>query len=179
MPASCDPLRQAAISRPRAGADARSRRRCGAYAAGVLVAALGLALAAPAAAVVYKWVDANGRVVYSDLPPPASVRSETLKDVPPPANPNAAKELEDQEFARKQAEKKRQEAATAAEKARVETEQKRDMCATARGQLAMLLDPRQPVFRFNDKGERVGFDDQMRREEIERTQRLIRDSCKN
>jgi len=94
-------------------------------------------------------------------------------------NPNAAKELEDQEFARKQAEKKKQEAAAAAEKTRAETEQKRDMCATARGQLAMLLDARQPVFRFNDKGERVAFDDQMRRDEIERTQRLIRDSCRN
>jgi hypothetical protein len=167
MPASCDPLRPPAIPRPRRDA-------------GTLIVAVALALAcAPAAGAVYKWVDANGRVVYSDQPPPASVKSETLKDLPPPANPNAAKELEEQEFARKQAEKKKQEAAAAAEKTRAETEQKRDMCATARGQLAMLLDARQPVFRFNDKGERVAFDDQMRRDEIERTQRLIRDSCRN
>jgi len=167
MPAPRDPLRPPAPSRPR-------------WDAGALVVAVGLALAcAPAAAAVYKWVDASGRVVYSDQPPPASVKSETLKDLPPPANPNAAKELEDQEFARKQAEKKKQEAAAAAEKTRAETEQRRDMCTTARGQLAMLLDAKQPVFRFNDKGERVAFDDQMRRDEIERTQRLIRDSCKN
>ncbi|MCX7201772.1 MAG: DUF4124 domain-containing protein, partial [Burkholderiales bacterium] len=30
--------------------------------------------AAPLAHAQYKWRDANGRMVYSDMPPPASVR---------------------------------------------------------------------------------------------------------
>jgi hypothetical protein len=50
-------------------------------------------IAGPATAAVYKWTDANGRVIYSDQPPPANVKVETLNAPPPPANPNAMKEL--------------------------------------------------------------------------------------
>ena len=49
--------------------------------------------AAPASAAIYKWTDANGRVVYSDQPPPANVKVEAIAPPPPPANPNAVKEL--------------------------------------------------------------------------------------
>jgi glutaredoxin len=50
--------------------------------AAVLATVLGAlaALAAPAAA-QYKWVDANGTVTYSDLPPPPSVMATTLPPV--------------------------------------------------------------------------------------------------
>src|SRR4029453_18753239 len=41
----------------------------------------------------YKWTDANGRVVYSDQPPLGDVKIETLQGPPPPANPNAVKEM--------------------------------------------------------------------------------------
>ena len=42
------------------------------------IAATALLLAAvPAAAALYKWIDANGRVIYSDQPPPANVKAET------------------------------------------------------------------------------------------------------
>ena len=48
----------------------------------VLVAAV-LALALPAQAAMYKWVDAQGRVQYSDLPPPPNVKNvEEQKIVP-------------------------------------------------------------------------------------------------
>jgi len=42
--------------------------------------ALGVVLAAgPAAAALYKWTDASGRVVYSDQPPPPSVKDVQSK----------------------------------------------------------------------------------------------------
>lgn len=142
--------------------------------------AVALALAAfPAAAAVYKWVDANGRVVYSDQPPPPSItKSETLGPVPPPANPNAAKELQDKESARQQADKKRADDAATAGKALQDTERRREACATARGQLTLLLDANQPMVRVNEKGERVVMDDSARRLEIDRAQQLIRETCR-
>ena len=48
-----------------------------------LVLALVAALSAPAHAAMYKWVDAQGRVQYSDTPPPPNARkAEEQKIVP-------------------------------------------------------------------------------------------------
>ena len=49
----------------------------------LLVLALAVALVAPAHAAMYKWVDAQGRVQYSDTPPPPNARkAEEHKVVP-------------------------------------------------------------------------------------------------
>ena len=76
-----------------------TRRRCG-WIVGVLVAAF--FPAATGAAALYKWTDASGRIVYSDQPPPGNVKSEILKGPPPPANPNAVKDLANKELEYKQ-----------------------------------------------------------------------------
>ncbi len=141
-------------------------------------AALALAAAtAPAAATLYKWVDANGHVVYSDQPPPASVRSEVVKPPPPPANPNAAKEFADKEDTVKQRDRKRAEDAKTAEQARLATERKREVCANALGQLKLLQQKGENLYRFNDKGEKVFYNDDMRRDELDRQQQIVRDNC--
>lgn len=44
-----------------------------------------LLLATAAQAQVYRWVDANGRTVFSDQPPPQGRRAETVKLRPQPA----------------------------------------------------------------------------------------------
>jgi len=49
-----------------------------------LAIALALCLALPASAQMYKWVDANGKVQYSDKPPPSNIKAEKLR-APPPA----------------------------------------------------------------------------------------------
>lgn len=151
-----------------------ARIRLGVAVAGALAL---LALAAPAAAAMYKWVDANGRVVYSDQPPPANVKSEILRPPPPPANPNAARELADQEIANQQRDKKRAEEAKAAETARQASERKREACVNALGHLRALQQRDETLYRYNEKGERVIFDDGMRREEFERQQRIVRENC--
>ena len=68
------------------------RRRRAVSRAGFVVAAL-LLIAAPVLATTYKWTDANGRVIYSDQPPTGNFKVEALDAPPPPANPNAVKEL--------------------------------------------------------------------------------------
>lgn len=141
-------------------------------------AALALAAAAaPAAATLYKWVDANGRVVYSDQPPPSNVQSEVVKPPPPPANPNAAKEFEDKDAAIKQRDRKRVEDTKAAEQTRQTTERRREACANALGQLRALQQKGENLYRFNDKGEKVYYNDDMRRDEADRQQQIIRENC--
>ncbi len=40
---------------------------------------LALCVALPASAQMYKWVDANGKVQYSDTPPPSNIKAEKLR----------------------------------------------------------------------------------------------------
>ena len=170
VPSELPPSPPGARRRDRAAA----RIRAGAAAACALAL---LALAAPAAAATYKWVDANGRVVYSDQPPPANVKSEVVRPPPPPANPNAARELADREIAIQQRDKKRAEEAKAADSVRQASERKREACVNALGHLKALQERGETLYRYNDKGERVMFNDEMRREEFERQQRIVRENC--
>jgi hypothetical protein len=144
----------------------------------VLTVALGLLMAvAPAGAAMYKWLDANGRVVYSDQPPPANVKSEIVKEPPPRANPNAAKDLVNQETEIKLREKKQAEEAKNADKARADADRRREICAQALGQLKALQLESANLYRFNDKGEKVFLDDAARRSETEQLQQVVRENC--
>jgi hypothetical protein len=160
-----------AAVRENAGAIARRAR----LAAAALVAAV-LASAAFAAP-MYKWVDANGKVIYSDQPPPGNVKTEILQPPPPPANPNAAQELIDKENELKLRDKKRAEDAKAAEAKRAEVNRKRENCQTAMAQVRTLQQKEAVLFRYNDKGEKVYFDDATRAAELERAQQYAREAC--
>ena len=149
------------------------------WGAHALAVALGLMFtSAPALATMYKWVDKNGRVVYSDQPPPADIKSEIVKPPPPPVNPNAAKELADKELDVKLRDKKRAEEAQAADKLRTDAESRRVNCVQARGQLQALQAANQGYYRYNEAGERVALDDAARRVAIEQQQQIVRENCK-
>ncbi|MBM2830851.1 MAG: hypothetical protein HW411_1641, partial [Gammaproteobacteria bacterium] len=47
-------------------------------------------------AAMYKWVDADGNVHYTQSPPPEGVESATIKPPPEVDTGNAIKQLEDQ-----------------------------------------------------------------------------------
>jgi hypothetical protein len=82
----------------------------------------------------YKWTDAQGRTVYSDQPPPsANVKTEQLRAPPPPANPNAAKELAEREAEYKKKQTDAAQAATKAEKARADDAKRAEACTQAKG----------------------------------------------
>ena len=66
-------------------------RRAAPTAAAVAIACA--VAAGSAGATLYKWTDANGRVVYSDQPPTGNVKVEIVGGAPPPDNPNAAREM--------------------------------------------------------------------------------------
>ena len=147
-----------------------------------------LLCAGAAQAEIYEWRDAQGRINYSDQPPPgvnaklirsgttaASPASAPAADLPAGAD-NAGKTLAEQELEfrqrRQQAaeEKARQEAerAQAAERART--------CSEQRSQLAALK-AGQRVSRFNAQGEREFIDDVTRVEEITRRETFLRENC--
>ncbi len=146
-----------------------------------LPAMLALSLAAAvsqtmAAAALYKWTDAQGRVVYSDQPPQGDVKSQQLRGAPPPANPNAAKELAQREadFRKRQADADA--AATKAGKQRMDAEKLAEACAQAKGQLKQLSESQLAIYRYNDKGEREVMDEDARGRERAKLNAWMRDN---
>jgi Domain of unknown function (DUF4124) len=140
------------------------------------LAALLLFAAGDAAAALYKWTDANGRVVYSDQPPPGNVKVETLNAPPPPANPNAAKELANKEMEYKQRQLESVEAGKKAEKERVAAKDLADNCAQLKASLAQLAGDQVTLYRLNEKGERIVMDDAARRAERDKLVKWMRDN---
>ena len=145
------------------------------------VVALGAGLAAVSvSAALYKWTDANGRVIYSDQPPMGNVKVETINGPPPPANPNAVQELAAKEAELKKAKQTRTEDEAKANKARVDGNQLRENCDRARGQMYTLGNSDQVViYSTNAKGERVAMDDAARARERQRLDTWVRENCKS
>jgi hypothetical protein len=147
----------------------------------LLIAGAALALfALPAAAALYKWTDANGRVIYSDQPPNGNFKVEAINAPPPPANPNAVKELTSKEAELQQKKLLRADEEAKAAKTKADADKKREQCVRVRGQLAALApDQNQQIliFRSNEKGEPVYMDDAARRKERDQLEVWMRENC--
>ena len=131
--------------------------------------------AGPAAAALYKWVDANGRVVYSDQPPTGNFKAEVVGGAPPPSNPNAVKEMHAKEAELKKRQLDRADDAKKAEAVRTDATKLSEFCRQARAQLAGLARTDMVVYRINEKGERVVFDEAARRAETERLEQIVKE----
>jgi hypothetical protein len=142
----------------------------------------------PAGAQLYKWTDANGRVQYSDKPPPAGRPSERLTNnaistVTSPAAPagtpgapgqKSAAELE-QEFRKRRADQ-----AEAEKKAQAQADEQRSLqaaCQQSQRQLTALQSG-QRMATVDDKGERRFLEDSEIQQQIQRTQADIQKYCK-
>ncbi len=162
----------------------------------LIASALALATSLGAAqAQTYQWKDASGKTVISDTPPPAGVREKralgtrqppvvTGSAEPAPATAAAAettnsaplttaeKEIEfrkRQQEAREKAEKDAKEAAARKEK--------RETCERARNNYRMLQSDT-PVNQAGKDGELKPLDGNQRRQEMERTRRIMQEACK-
>jgi len=142
--------------------------------------ALALSLAAifasSAQAALYKWTDAQGHVVYSDQPPLANVKTEQLRGAPPPANPNAAKELAQREAEFKKRQDDAAKAETKASKDRATSAEHAENCTQAQAELRQLTESQRAVYRYNEKGEREIMDDDARAKERAKVNAWIRDN---
>lgn len=153
---------------------------------------LALCVALPASAQLYKWVDSNGKVQYSDKPPPSDIKTEKLREPARAASAPAAGEAKGgtQKDAAKtgpksaaeqeQAFRKRQlEAAKAQEdegKKQAQARDKAENCKRAKAALANLqLGGRQ--MHVDEKGERVFLDDQQIAQETAKAQQQTAAAC--
>jgi type IV secretory pathway VirB10-like protein len=150
--------------------------------------ACGCLLAIPALGETYKWTDAEGKVHYSDQPPPANVKQSGTVKSRSPAAPTAAPEAggapaatpktypeQEAEFNRRRVEAAEKEAA---EKKAAETaaEKKRN-CALAKAELARVQSGGR-IARVNEKGEPVYLKDSEIGEETVRAKRTADAWCK-
>jgi len=132
---------------------------------------------------IYRWVDANGTTHYTTTPPPAGQARE-VRELPrgaPSGSSDAGvkapsswqeKELE---FRRRRLETDtREEQRLTAEKHRAAG--RREACLVARDRLEVLQGGR-PVYRLDEKGERVYLDDADRGAAIEASKRGILEFC--
>ena len=149
-------------------------------------AAIAIFLAtATVAAQVFKWIDKDGKVNFSDTPPPAeAVKGEAKKltvlpaaNTPAPA-PAKVKIAVDQA---KEAEKKKAELADKGKKdeaAEQNAKQNEERCKDAKRYLS-TLDSGTPIRQSNDAGERVFMNDEQRASETARAKIAVTESCKN
>lgn len=142
----------------------------------LLAFSLAAIVAAGAQAALYKWTDAQGRVVYSDQPPTANVKTEQLRGPPPPANPNAAKELAQREADFKKRQDDAAKAEAKADKDRETSADHAENCAQLRAELKQLTESQLAIYRYNEKGEREVMDDDARAKERIKVNGWIRDN---
>lgn len=147
--------------------------------------AVSTALATPALAQVYQWRDTDGRVHYSDVPPPTG----EVKAVAPasrggnaPATDATAEPPKAKTMAEKELEFRQRRAAAAEAQAKAEEEKSRAAeraaaCEQARGQLVALRSG-QRLARFNSKGEREIMDDASRAAETEQAEKYVEKHCR-
>lgn len=150
----------------------------------ILILGLSFAFAAGASAQLYRWVDKDGRVRYTDTPPPVGVQSRTLRaPAAAPAPEAAAKDAskgpltpaeQEQAFRKRQLEA--QKAAEKSELARKDAEAKQQNCTRAREYLR-TLESDQRVTRTNAQGEREFIDDATRARETQTARQAVQDWC--
>ena len=147
-------------------------------------------LAAPAAAETYKWTDADGKVHYSDQPPPVKAKDETTvksrKQSTPAsapattdkgASPGKARTYQEQEadFKKRQVEAAERDAAE--KKKADEAAEHKQNCEQAKAQLRTLQTGGR-VTQTNAKGEREYMGDAQVNQEIERSKKAVESWCR-
>lgn len=133
---------------------------------------------------LYKWVDADGKVHYTDQPPPAKAQTKPLNIKSQSSAPAQAAEgkpaaktaaEKEQEFRKRRVEA--EEAGAKREKEQAEAKQKEQNCAAARGNLRMLQEGGR-VAQYDAKGEKVYLEDADRQQAVARAQKEVDSWCK-
>ena len=146
-------------------------------ASAAIVLACGV-FASSATAALYKWTDANGRVVYSDVPPnDANIKVEKVGAPPPPADPNAVKELAVKELEFKKRQMDAQEKNKKSETLRADAAKRSEQCARTQAHIKQLGALQVAYVRYNDKGEIVYVDDAARLKERAELETWVKANC--
>lgn len=132
---------------------------------------------------LHKWVDADGKVHYSDAPPPANAKEQPVKVKAAPAaatTPSsgvpAAKSVAEREAEYRKAQKAKQEAEQKAAQQQEEAQARKRNCEIAQQNLK-ALESGGPMTVYDAKGERAFLDDSARQQRIEDARRSISSNC--
>lgn len=144
-----------------------------------------LAAATSSYAGITRWVDADGKVHFSDQPPPPTAKSQKTLDIRttpsvPTASPDSKsgeKSLAEKELEFRKRQVEAEEAAAKQAKDQEEAKRRQENCAQARNQLQALQDG-QRIAKYNEKGERVFLEDSARPKAVEEAQRAVDSWCK-
>jgi hypothetical protein len=146
----------------------------------IIIVSIALALSPAAVAQLYKYVDKDGKTVYSDQPPP-NIDSKQI-NVPSSGRPSttgaeapksALERDKDLEKSREEARDKLKKAAEVERKA-AEAEYR---CSQAKGAYATYAEGGR-IHKYNDKGEREYLGDAEIEAERARTRREMDEACK-
>jgi len=133
-------------------------------------------------AAISKWVDDQGRVHYSDLPPPPGTQQNILREESntqdsASSSPSDVKTIADREAdLKKEKAGKQAEADKAAQKKAAEDARKAS-CDSARENLRTLQSGVR-VMTVNANGEKSYMDDKERQQRIDQANKAISDYCK-
>jgi hypothetical protein len=141
----------------------------------ILVLACALAVSTGAVAQLYKWVDKDGRVTYSDQAPPAQPAKQ-LNVSPGQSAPAQASALErDKELERSRLEAR--EKAKVAEELTKKAEIDKENCTRAKAYLRTVTDGGR-IATYDAKGEPVLLDEQQIEVERGKAQKAVDEACK-
>lgn len=149
-----------------------------------LLSAALLTLSGAVHADLYRWVDDQGKVHYSDTPPPPNAKKS--KELPGPNRTDSPtlteeKAQQPQSYIEKEAEFRKRQVENAERSAKQEQEKKdadakKRRCETIRSELAGLQAGGR-ITRYNEQGERVFLDDAEIQQSIARAQKEIGTTC--
>ena len=141
----------------------------------ILVLACALAASTAAFGQLYKWVDKDGKVTYSDQPPPAQ-QSKQLNLNTGVASPPPRSAIERDKEIEKGRVEAREKAKVASEKER-KSEIDQQNCKAARAYLK-TVESGVRVSTMDDKGEQVILDDEQIAAERVKAQKAVDEACK-
>ena len=141
----------------------------------ILVLACALAASTAALGQLYKWVDKDGKVTYSDQPPPAQ-QSKQLNLNTGVASPPTRSAIERDKEIEKGRVEAREKAKVASEKER-KSEIDQENCKAARAYLK-TVESGVRVSTMDDKGEQVILDDDQIAAERVKAQKAVDEACK-
>ena len=136
-----------------------------------------------------KWVDAEGQIHYSDVPPPPSANTKILRttsnitspnsaaDSTPSSAPAAAKTIAEREVELKKEQQAKKEAADKAAKKQANLEANKAYCASMQQNLRALQDGIRMV-EIDANGNRSFVGDEQRQQRIAKAQQDISTNCK-
>ena len=143
---------------------------------GIVILTSLLAVGNLASARIYKWVDADGTVQYTQTPPPAGITGEEIKPPPSFDTGAATKELEGQQSYLDKTREDRIKSTEEQQKAAQETTEKQRACEQARLRLASYERPRVNV--VGEDGERRRATEEERTAEIDKARDAVAELCK-